>query len=328
MIVKTSQAQQKILITGGSGYIGSVLVSYLLKKGLFVRIVDILPFSGHILQQYKKKIEYIQSDIRKIEPMLLKNIFAIIHLAAFSDETSSDKNPSETKKINTLAAIALAQKAKELNVKRFIFASSSSIYDKGIDKEDGPKSENAQVSPTGTYSISKYEAEKKLLTLSDKKFSVVILRKATVCGFSSTMRFDLVVNAMVRSALTKGYIRVYCKGLQWRPLISVGDVAQAYYKILAAPKQNVAGQIFNIGFGNFRVLNIASLVQKTMVKHFSLHPKIIFEQDDKKDRSYRIIVNKAKHMLGFTPKITIEETIINLVKKLPHGKRISLVKKR
>lgn len=319
--MKTSQAQQKILITGGSGYIGSVLVSYLLKKGLFVRVVDILPFSGYIPQQYEKKIEYIQSDIKKKEPMLLKNIFAVIHLAALSNEASSDKNPNETKEVNTLTTIALAQKAKELNVKRFIFASSSSIYDKGMSKEDGPKSENTQVSPTGAYSISKYEAEKKLLTLSDKKFSVVILRKATVCGFSPVMRFDLVVNAMVRSALTKGYIQVYCKGLQWRPLISAGDVTLAYYKVLTAPKQNVAGQIFNIGFGNFRVEDIALLVQKTMVKHFSLHPKIIFEQDDRKDRSYRINVNKAKYIFGFTPKMTIEETIIDLVKKLPHGKR-------
>lgn len=318
--MKTSQEQQKILITGGSGYIGSVLVNYLLKKSLFVVVIDILPFSGHIPQQYKKRFEYIQSDIRKIKTTLLKNIYAIIHLAAFSNEASSDKNPNETKKVNRLAAIALARKAKKMNVERFIFASSSSIYDKGMDKEDGPKSENAQVSPAGVYSISKYEAEKELLILSGKKFSVAIPRKATVCGFSPVMRFDLVVNAMVRSVLTNGYIRVYCKGLQWRPLISVGDVAQAYYRILIAPKQSVAGQIFNIGFGNFRVRDIALLVQKTMVKHFSLHPKIIFEQDDRKDRSYRINVKKTKHVLGFTPKTTIEDAIIDLVKKLSHGK--------
>lgn len=326
--MKTSQVQQKILITGGSGYIGSVMVNYLLKKGFFVCVIDTTPFSGHISQQYKKKFEYIQNDIRTIKPMLLKNIFAVIHLAAFSNETSSDKNPKETKKVNTLATITLAQMAKKMNVKRFIFASSSSIYDKSMDKEDGPKSENAQFSPTGAYSISKYEAEKELLTLSNKKFFVVILRKATVCGFSSTMRFDLVVNAMVKSALTNGLIRVYCKGLQWRPLISVTDVARAYCKSLIAPKHKVAGQIFNIGLNNFRVRDIASLIQETMKKHFSLYPKIIFEQDDRKDRSYRIITTKAKDILGFTPKITIEETIIDLVKKLPYGKMISLIKKR
>ncbi|OGH42319.1 MAG: hypothetical protein A3H79_01035 [Candidatus Levybacteria bacterium RIFCSPLOWO2_02_FULL_36_8b] len=314
--MKILQAQRKILITGGSGYIGSVLVNYLLKKNLSVRVIDILPFSGHIPQQYKKKFEYIQSDIRKIKSTLFKNIFAIIHLAAFSNETSSDKNPNETKRINTLAAIALAQKAKELNVKRFIFASSSSIYDKGMDKEDGPKSENTQVSPTGAYSITKYEAEKELLTFSDKKFSVVIFRKATVCGFSPVMRFDLVVNAMVKSALTNGHIRVYCKGLQWRPLISVSDVSQAYYRILTAPKQNVAGQIFNIGLNNFRVRDIASLIQETIKKYFYINPKIIFEQNDRKDRSYRIGTKKAKDIFGFTAKITIEKTIIDLVKKL------------
>ena len=215
-----------------------------------------------------------------------------------------------------------------MNVKRFIFASSSSVYDKGMGKEDCPKSENTQVSPDGAYSISKYEAEKELLMLCDKKFSVVILRKATVCGFSPAMRFDLVVNAMVRSALTNGYIRVFCKGLQWRPLISIGDVAQAHYKTLIAPKQNVAGQIFNIGFSNFRVRDIASLVQKTMIKHFSLHPKIIFEQNNRKDRSYRIITKKAKDMFGFTAKIKIEKTNADLVKKLSHCKGVSLIKKR
>lgn len=314
--MKTLQAKQMILITGGSGYIGSILVNYLLKKGLFVVVIDILPFSGHIPQQYKKKFEYIKSDVRKIEPILLKNVFAIIHLAAFSNETSSDKNPNETKKVNTLATIALAKKAKKMSVKRFIFASSSSIYDKGISKEDGSKSENTQVIPTGAYSISKYEAEKELLSLSDKKFSVAILRKATVCGFSPIMRFDLVVNAMVRSALTNGFIRVYCKGLQWRPLISIADVAQAYYKMLTAPKQNVAGQIFNIGFCNLRVLDIASLVQKTLIKRFSLHSRIIFEQDDRKDRSYRININKAKNILGFIPEVTIEQAIADLAMKI------------
>jgi len=315
--VKTSQAQQKILITGGSGYVGSILVSYLLKKGLSVRVIDILPFTGPIPRQCKRKFEYIQNDIRKIEPMLLKNIFAIIHLAAFSNETSSDKDPNETKKVNTLATIALAQKAKELNVKRFIFASSSSLYDKGIDKEDGPKNEQESITPLGHYATSKHNAEIKLLELADKNFCVVIFRKATVLGYSPNMRFDLVVNAMVRSVLKNGYIRVYCKGFQWRPLINIDDVARAYYKTLTAPKQNIARQIFNIGFGNFRVRDITSLVQETMVKHFSIHPKIIFEQDDRKDRSYRIITTKAKNVLGFTPKITIEETIIDLVKKLP-----------
>lgn len=319
--MKTLKTQQKILITGGSGYIGSVLVDYLLKKGLFVIVIDIFPFSGHIPQQYKKKFEYIQSDIRKIDSMLLKNIFAIIHLAAFSNETTSDKNPKETRKVNTLAAIALAQKAKKMNVKRFIFSSSSSIYDKGMGNKDEPKSEKAQVYPSGVYSVSKYQAEKELLTLSDKNFSVVILRKATVCGFSPVMRFDLVVNAMVRSALTKGYIRVYCKGLQWRPLISVDDVAQAYYKTLIAPKQKVAGQIFNIGFANFQVRDIALLVQETMAKHFSLRPKTIFEQDDRKDRSYMISTKKAKDVFNFTAKKTIEEVIIDLVKKLLDEKK-------
>lgn len=309
-------SQQKILITGGSGYIGSILASTLLKKGLFVRIIDIAPFTAPISIQYKKCFEYIHLDIRKIEPAQLKDVFAIIHLAAFSDEASANKNPEETKKVNVYATITLAQKAKKQRIKRFIFASSSSIYDLGMENEKEPQEENAQVSPSGVYSISKYEAEKGLLALCDRDFAVVILRKATVCGFSPNMRFDLVVNAMVKSLLTKGHIKVFCRGLQWRPIISIDDVARAYYKTLTAPRSSIAGQIFNIGFDNFQVADLASLVKTTFRKHFSINPAILFEQDDRKDRSYRIATKKAKDVFGFTPKVTIEQTIVDLVGNL------------
>jgi nucleoside-diphosphate-sugar epimerase len=310
--MKISQ-RKKVLITGGSGYIGSVLANTLVKKKIPLRVIDIAPFPSKFPNG---QAEFILADIRDIPDSILSDISAIIHLAGKSNEILADQNAAETKAVNTDATFTLAKRAKRAEVRRFIFASSSSIYDLGIDKETGPKREIEKVSPTGMYSLSKYVAEKKLLLLPTNDFCVVILRKATVCGYSPNMRFDLVVNAMVKSVLEKGYIKVFCKGRQWRPLISVTDVAEAYYQALVAPLKKVNGQIFNIGFNNFKVIDIALLVQKTLQKHFAMQPTIIFEQNNRSDRSYRITTKKAKDVLDFRACETIENAIVNLVKNL------------
>lgn len=313
---KNALPQKKVLVTGASGYIGSVLTPLLLKKGFYVRCLDIAPFASFIPKQYAKSFEYKNTDIRRIKQEDIKDIFAVIHLAAFSDEASANKNLKETKRVNINATISLAKKAKKQGVKRFIFASSSSIYDRGIDNDKGAQEESASVFPDGIYSISKLEAEKELLALADKNFSVIILRKATVCGYSPNMRFDLVVNAMVKSVLIKGHIKVFCRGKQWRPLISINDVAKAYYTTLTAPDKKINGEIFNIGLNNFKVSDIALLVQKTFQNSFSINPAIIFEEDNRKDRSYQIATGKAKAVFGFESKVTIEQTIVDLVRKL------------
>lgn len=308
--------KETILVTGGAGYIGRVLIDTLIRKGYRVRVIDIQPLA----EKLSPNLEWIQEDIRKFPEDIFKNVSAVIHLAALSNERLANSNPKETKEINVSAAINLAKKAKKAGVSRFIFASSSSIYDVGILNERGEQTEDARVFPTGEYSISKYEAEKGLLSISDKNFTVVILRKATVCGYSSNMRFDLVVNAMVKNLLEKGYIKVFSKGLQWRPLISVVDVAGVYCRSLIAPKDKIGGQIFNISFDNFKVKDIASLTQKTMIKRFSINPQIVFEQNNRLDRSYRITTTKAKDVLKFIPKITIGQTIIDLVMRIKQEK--------
>lgn len=311
-----TRLRKKVLVTGGSGYIGSVLVPTLLQKGFFVRVLDIAPFTAPIPRQYKKYFEYVQKDIRRIESPLVTDIFAIIHLAAFSDEPAANKNLVETKEVNTNATFHIAKMAKKIGVARFVFASSASLYDFGIGNKKGPQVETAAIAPKGAYSKSKYQAEKKLLTLADEKFTIVILRKATVCGFSPTMRFDLVVNAMVKSAVFHNYIKVFCRGLQWRPLISINDASEAYYKGLTVHKALARNQIFNIAYDNFLVKDIASLVQKTLEKHFSIHTKVIFEQDDRRDRSYQMEKDKAQDVLDFKAKTTIEDTIIDLAGRL------------
>ncbi len=304
----STSSSQKVLVTGGSGYVGSVLVDYLIQKDLSVCVVDTSPPS-------KSTIEFVQEDIRNVSENIFKNVSSVIHLAAFSNEIAAEQNSHLTKQINTASTTNLAKKAKNMGVKRFIFASSAAIYDMGIEKADEEKTEDSIVNPSGTYSISKYKAEMEILPLSDDNFSVVVLRKATVCGYSPRMRFDLVVNAMVKSALSQGHIKIFNKGLQWRPHISVNDVSAAYYKAITEKKEKIAGRIFNIVYGNFLVKDIATLIQKVLENNFSIETKIIAEGNDTKGRSYRMTKQKATELLDFTAKETIEDVVIDLVRK-------------
>lgn len=312
---KIFNPQKKVLVTGGAGYIGSVLVPTLAKKGFRLCVLDVKKIHKTILESHRNNITYIQTDIRNVTPRIFKDISAVIHLAGVSAESSASKHPRLTQHVNTHATLELAKKAKRAGVERFVFASSSSVYDRGIMNEEGEKHEDSFVSPDGPYSVSKHQAEKGLLSLSDKNFSVVVLRKATVSGVSPKMRFDLVINAMVKSVLENGYLRVFTRGLQWRPIISIDDVAKAYYLALVQPQNKVAGHIFNIGYNNFLVKDLALLVKKTCSNYFSLNPKIIFEKGGRKGRSYRMKTEKAKKILQFTAKISIEDVILDLVKK-------------
>lgn len=308
--------QIKILLTGGCGYVGSVLIRRLIKDGYTIRNLDIAPLNPQFYRQHKKEVEFIREDIRNIKSHVFNDIETVIHLAAISDDSSADKNPSETHAVNTLATLMLAKKAKNLGVRRFIFASSSSIYNMGMDRETGEKNEEAAVSPSGCYSISKYAAEKELLKLADKNFCVVIFRKGTLYGFSPKMRFDLVVNAMVKHGIKDKVIKVFCRGLQWRPLLSIEDAVSAYQKLLIIPAYKINRQIFNIAYDNFLVRDIALIVQKTLDRHFFIKTAVIFEHDEKKDKSYRIKTEKIKRVLDFAPTHSLEQSIIDLAKKL------------
>lgn len=312
--------RKKILLTGGSGYIGSILSSKLIREGLDVFILDLKKPKKSLLQKHSSHISFLQSDIRKITPRVFKDVSCVIHLAGISDEAGAARHPRLTKDINTLAAIKLAKKAKKEGVERFIFASSSSVYDIGIEQEEGAKRETAMVFPSGPYSISKHNAEKGLLSLSSKDFSVVILRKATVSGFSPHMRFDLVVNSMVKNVLERGYLRVFNKGAQWRPLISINDVADAYHTALIRPRERVSGHIFNIGFENYLVKDIAKMVKMTYKKYFDMNPKILYEESAMKGRSYRMDTKKANKLMGYTAKISIEDVILDLIKEFKKKK--------
>lgn len=306
----------KVLVTGGGGYIGVVLCEELLNKGYAVRILDTLYWGEEPLKHIKDQVEIVQADIRDVGREVLKGVSAVIHQAALSNDPMAEFNPQANFEINTKATKRLARLCKEAGVKRFTYASSASIYDKGLLSEDVIQDEEAKVNPKAAYSVSKYEGEGALLKLADKKFCPVIFRQGTVYGFSPRMRYDLVVNTMLKNALLFNKIEVYCAGEQWRPLVDVRDAAQAHIIGIEAPEGKVRGEIFNLVYKNYRILDLAHWIRKSLRQVKGVDPKIDVDYSGRKDRSYRVSGEKIKKVLGWEPKIPVEESVKDMIKKI------------
>ncbi len=302
-----------VLVTGGAGYIGSILVPLLVKHGYAVTIFDAFFFGKHSIKNFAKDVRVIQGDVRNPPKDLFDTVDIVIHLAALSNDPTAEFNPTANKAINTEGTKVIGCMAKKAGVKRFIFASSCSIYDCGLHKVTKIKTENASVKPKNPYSQSKFLAEKALLKLSDTTFTPVILRKGTVYGWSPRMRYDLIINTMVRDALRYKKLHIFCKGMQWRPLISIQDVAEAYLLAVQAPEKLVKGKIINISSGNYQVGFIAKEVQRVFKKVFHREISLIYENDNKVDRSYKVSTKRAEKILHFQSKDTIEKSIRFLV---------------
>jgi len=306
----------KILITGGGGYIGTVLTSLLVNKGYSVRIIDSFYWGRDHLKIFKGKVEPIDVDIRKVEKKHLKNINAIIHLAALSNDPMADFNPKANFEINTEATKRLAVLAKNNGIRKFTFSSSASVYDRGYLGKNRIKNEDFSVKPVKAYSLSKFQAEKELLKLADKNFCPVIFRTGTVYGFSPRMRYDLVVNTMVKDALLKKELNIFCGGVQWRPLVDVSDVAWAHFLAIKTTKEKINGEIINLAFDNYQVLDLAMQIQKIIKNDLHTEIKINIDHAKKKDRSYRITNNKIKTLLEWAPKISVEQSVKEMIKKI------------
>ena len=222
-----------ILVTGGAGYLGNILVRRLLADGQKVRIFDTFFFGKDSLRDIEDKIELIKGDIRKFDsyPEALKNVDAVINLAAFSNDPTAEANPKANMAINAQGAKRVAETTKKKGIKRFIQASSCSIY-YTADVNDEIKDEDTVVNPTAPYSLSKRLAEKYILEMTDENFSPTIFRQGTIYGFSPRMRFDLVVNTFCKDAQTKGRLNVHAGGEMWRPLLHIDDAAEAVRIVL------------------------------------------------------------------------------------------------
>jgi nucleoside-diphosphate-sugar epimerase len=291
----------KILVTGGCGYKGHVLVPKLLTRGYEVIAFDIQWF-GNYLEPHSN-LTVIKGDVRDIDSIPLAGVDCIIHLSSIANDPCGDLNPQLTWEVSALATMQLADKAKRYNIKRFIYASSGSVY--GV-KEELQVTEDLELKPISEYNKTKMVAERVLLSYQDDMV-VQIIRPATVCGYSPRMRLDVSVNLLTMQALSKGKITVF-GGDQVRPNIHIDDITNLYLHLIDHPE--VIG-IYNAGFENISIKDIAKLVTKYVPVEIAVTPS-------NDPRSYRVNSDKLL-ATGFKPKKSVEDAVREIIEKFRSG---------
>ena len=292
------------MITGGAGYVGSVLVPKLLKKGHKVTVLDLYIYGDEVLKDARRDpgLREIHGDIRAPEAVktALQGCDTVIHLACISNDPSYDLNPDLGRSINYDCFRPLEKAAKEADVTRFIYASSSSVY--GI-KEDPNVHEGLDLEPLTDYSKFKELCERVLIEEREPGFTTLILRPATVCGYSPRLRLDLTVNILTNHAINNGKITVF-GGDQLRPNIHIQDMTDLYIMTVEAPAEAIDGKIWNAGYENYSVNDIAQIVRKVVGEKVNI---VVTATDD--NRSYHVSSEKIKKEFGFVPKHTIEDAV-------------------
>lgn len=299
----------RLLVTGCGGYIGTTLVPYLLRRGYAVRCVDWLVFGEDVLSHVlgESGFELVKKDVRELDSAVLNGVDAVVDLAAISNDPAGELDPELTLSINYRARARLAKMAKERGVGRYVLASSCSVYG----RQEGVVDETAEPRPLTTYAKANLMAEREVLPLADSRFAPVALRFATVYGPSRRMRFDLVVNAMSLSAYQEGRIYVEGDGTQMRPLVHVVDVARAIAFALERQEDAVAGQVFNVGGENYRIIDVAKEVQSVAGGEISFRGEV-----DK--RSYAVSFDKIAR-LGYRTLYTVREGVRQVYHELLLG---------
>lgn len=294
---------RSIFITGGAGYVGSVLTPYLLNLGFQVSVLDLFMYGNTIFPH--PNLRLIKGDLRdkKLLEKNLKDIDTIIHLACISNDPSFELNPNLGKSINLDAFPDLISIAKFCNVKNFIYASSSSVY--GI-KSDKNVNEEMSLEPLTDYSKFKAECEVILNKEKNNNFNVVTLRPATVCGFSPRQRLDVIVNILTNLAYFKKEISVF-GGSQLRPNIHVLDMVRSYSHLLNTDLSKINGEIFNVGFENVSVENLANMVKDELGDDITIK-----KTPTNDNRSYHISSEKIKKQLNFQTVFSIRQAIKDL----------------
>lgn len=305
----------KILVTGGAGYIGSTLTRQLLKKGNIVTVFDSLRFGGESVIDLlsEKNFKFINGDIRRKKEVIsaLKSIECVIHLAALVGEPACKINPKETEEINHQGAKIVCDLAKHAGVKRFIYVSTCSNY--GISDPKHPATEESALYPTSLYAETKIAAEKYVINQADDEFYTCGLRLATVYGISPRMRFDLLVNEIVRDAYLNKKVVLY-QPLAFRPFIHVSDVSRAIILCTQTPGNKITGQIFNVGNSNYQKKEIMKYIKKYIP---DCRGEVVDKATDR--RNYSVNFGKIKRELGFQAKINLNSGIEELLIALKLG---------
>jgi len=303
----------KVLITGGAGYIGSILSRLLLEKGYDVVCLDRLFFGTDPIKDVMDKIKLVKDDIRWFNPEILKGVNAVFDLASLSNDPSGELDPQKTLEINYKGRVRVAELSKKYGAFKYVLASTCSVY--GF--QEGILTEESSLNPLTTYAKASVLAEKEILPLADKAFTVTVLRQATVYGYSYRMRFDLAINGMVLGFYKDGKIPIMRDGTQWRPFVHVKDTSNAFIRVLEAEPELVNSQIFNVGSDdqNVQIFDLAKLVAE------SIGIPLNYEWYGSPDkRSYRVSFNKIREVLNFKPQYTPREGAKEVFDALKEGR--------
>jgi nucleoside-diphosphate-sugar epimerase len=301
-----------VLVTGGAGYIGSVLSKTLVEKGHRVTVLDRLFFGSKPLEDIMDKITLIKDDVRDFEPSILNGKDAVLDLASLSNDPSGELDPQKTLEINYKGRVRVAKLSKTHKVKRYVLASTCSVY--GF--QEGNLTEESQVNPLTTYSKANVFAEKEVLPLGNGHFTVTALRQATVYGLSRRMRFDLAINGMVLGFHKNRKIPIMRDGQQWRPFVHVKDTCNAFIKTLESEPELVNGQVFNVSSNeqNVQIFDLAKLVAEAVNLPFNYE---WYGTPDK--RSYKVSFDKISRTLNYTTTHTVKQGAKEVFDALQNG---------
>lgn len=311
-MIHESGGIRKVLVTGGAGYIGAVLVPKLLEKGYRVRVLDKMIFGETPIKSFQNKIELIWGDTRYAKPEIMHGIDAVIHLAGFSTDPTSQYDPRLTDLVNHIATEHLARLAKAAGVKRFVYASSCSVYfTLNTPLEPPLYKEHEPINPISAYALSKRCSEQALLGMISNDFQPTIFRKGTLYGWSPRMRYDLVFNSFAKDAFCKKVMTVDANGDIWRPMMDIQDAVAAYISALELPLEKVGGKIFNIADQNWSIGELAREIQKIVKEkrgetiELNIRPPML-------NRNYKADVMFFKTTFNFSPSRTLESALFEI----------------
>lgn len=302
----------RTLVTGGGGYIGTVLVPLLLDRGHDVRVVDRF-FFGKDLLPHHPKLELITEDVRRLTPDHFEGVDSVIDLAAISNDPSGELFQDPTWAINHRARVRCAMLARDAGVEKYILPSSCSVY--GFQEDESISDEWASTNPLTTYAKANLAAEEGVLELATDDFCVTVLRQATVYGLSPRMRFDLAINGMTYGAWKTGRLPLMRDGSQWRPMVHVKDTSEAQLFVLGADPSQVNGQRFNIGSAEnvYQIGPLGQIVAETVPGDVEIE-----WYGDPDHRSYRVSFDKIE-ALGWKASLTAEDGVQEIVSALENG---------
>ena len=302
----------KILVTGGAGYIGAVLVPKLLKKGYKVRVLDKMIFGNEPIKEFKNKIELVVGDSRHAGPEIMDGIDAVINLAGFSTDPTSQYDPRLTDTVNHIATEHLAKLARSQGIKRFVYASSCSVYftlntplEPPLYKEEDP------INPISAYALSKRCSEQILYGMINDDFQPTMFRKGTLYGWSPRMRYDLVFNAFVKDAFHKKLLTVDAGGEIWRPMIDIQDATDTYINAIELPIEKIGGKIFNVAHQNWSIGNLAREIQKILKEKKGIDIALDVKPISL-TRNYKADTQAFNEAFNFKPSRSFEEAVFEI----------------